>query len=221
MWSSRSHLRVNNKDQCSGTSEDHFIIKRGLEKVDLSRKVPDLEADEGAAGHVLSADLVGALQEQGLAGGHLVENHLLDGRLPAPAETHQQDTRLDLGARKVAEALPCTGEEERQRSQRGNIKESKQMDLGSTFPAVLESSCTEDAAVLFWGSMPCSKTLGNMERAGLWDQSRDQFRLLRSTINREYDLHVTGQKLHLCVIFTKSKITHSKKDECNFTTWTY
>lgn len=108
VWSSPSHLGVNNEDQRSGASEDHFIIKRGLEKVDLSRKVPDLEADEGAAGHVLSADLVGALQEQGLAGGHLVENHLLDGRLPAPAETHQQDTRLDLGAQKVAEAQSCT-----------------------------------------------------------------------------------------------------------------
>lgn len=103
---SRSDLGVDNKNQCSGASEDHFIIKCGLKKVDLSRKIPDLETDEGAAGHILSADLVGALQEQGLAGGHLVENHLLDGRLPTPAETHQQNPRFDLGIQKVAEAQP-------------------------------------------------------------------------------------------------------------------
>jgi len=74
-------LRVDDEDQRSGAPEDHLVVEGGVEEVDLAGEVTDLEADEGAAGHVLSADLVGALQEQGLVGRHLMENHLLDGGL--------------------------------------------------------------------------------------------------------------------------------------------
>lgn len=105
-------LGVNDKDQRSGAPEDHFIIKSGVEKINLARKVPDLEADKGAAGHVFSADLIGALQEQRLAGGHFMEYHLLDGGFPAPTEPHQQNTRFDLWVQGVAEAQTYIWEED-------------------------------------------------------------------------------------------------------------
>lgn len=101
MW---PDLWVDDKDQRSGASEDHFVVEGGVEEVYLTREVPDLEADEGAAGDVLPADLVGALQKQGLIGGHFMENHLLDGGLAAPTQTHQQDPRFDLSVQRVTEA---------------------------------------------------------------------------------------------------------------------
>ena len=58
-------------------------VKSGVEEIDLAGKVPDLEADEGAVGDVLSANLIGALQEESLVGGHLVEHHFLDGGFAA------------------------------------------------------------------------------------------------------------------------------------------
>lgn len=73
------HLGVDNENERSRAPEYHLVVEGGVEEIYLTRKVPDLEADEGAVGHVLSADLIGALQEQGLVGGHLVEDHLLDG----------------------------------------------------------------------------------------------------------------------------------------------
>lgn len=70
------HLSINDKYQGPSSSEDHLVVKSGVEEVDLAWEVPDLEVDERAAGDVILVDLVGALQEQGLIGRHFVENHL-------------------------------------------------------------------------------------------------------------------------------------------------
>ena len=45
-----------------------------------------LELDEGAVADVVFDYFAGALQEEGLIGGQLVEHHLRDGRFSAPAE---------------------------------------------------------------------------------------------------------------------------------------
>lgn len=71
-----SHLSINDKYQSARSLEDHLTVKRGVQEVHLARKVPDLEVDKGAAGDVVLVDFVGALQEQRLVGGHLVENNL-------------------------------------------------------------------------------------------------------------------------------------------------
>lgn len=63
-----SNLSVNDKDQSSGSLEDHLAVKRGVEEVHLARKVPDLEVDKGGAGDVVLVDFVGALEEQRLIG---------------------------------------------------------------------------------------------------------------------------------------------------------
>lgn len=70
------HLSVNDEDQGTRSFEDHLAVEGGVEEVHLTGKVPDLEVDEGAAGNVVLVDFVGALQEQSLVGGHLVENDL-------------------------------------------------------------------------------------------------------------------------------------------------
>lgn len=77
----QKHLWVDHENERSRATEYHLVVEGGVEEIDLSRKVPDLEADEGAVGYILSADLISALQEQSLIGGHLVEDHFLDGRL--------------------------------------------------------------------------------------------------------------------------------------------
>lgn len=97
-------LRVDNKDKRAGSSEDHFVVKGGVEEVNLAWEVPDLEADKGAARDILSANLIGAFQEQGLVGRHFMENHLLDGGLPTPAQAHQQYPWLDLAIQRITEA---------------------------------------------------------------------------------------------------------------------
>lgn len=74
-----SNLSVNDKDQSSGSLEDHLAVKRGVEEVHLARKVPDLEVDKGGAGDVVLVDFVGALEEQRLIGWHLVEYNLFRG----------------------------------------------------------------------------------------------------------------------------------------------
>lgn len=79
------HLRVDDENKRPRAAEDHLVVEGRVEEIDLTRKIPDLEADERAVGHVLSADLISALQEQRLVGGHLVEDHFLDGRLAAAA----------------------------------------------------------------------------------------------------------------------------------------
>lgn len=97
-------LWINDKDQCSSASEDHFVVKSGVKEVNLTRKVPDLETDKGAAGDILSADLISTLQEQSLTGRHLMENHFLDGGLPTPSQAHQQNTRFDHTIHGITEA---------------------------------------------------------------------------------------------------------------------
>lgn len=72
-----SHLSVDDKDQSSGSFEDHLAVKRGVKEVHLTRKVPDLEVDKGGAGDVVLVDFVGALEKERLIWGHLMENHLL------------------------------------------------------------------------------------------------------------------------------------------------
>lgn len=57
------NLSVNDKNQSTGSPEDHLTVKRGVEEVHLAREVPDLEVDKGAAGDVVLVDFVGALQE--------------------------------------------------------------------------------------------------------------------------------------------------------------
>lgn len=101
-------LWVDDKDKSSSASKDHFIVKGGVKEVNLAGEVPDLEADKGAAGDILSADLIGALQEQGLTGGHFMENHLLDGGLPTPPQAHQQYTRFDISIQRITEPQNCT-----------------------------------------------------------------------------------------------------------------
>lgn len=71
------HLCIDDKYQGPGSSENHLVVKGGIKEVDLSRKVPDLKVDEGAAGDVIFVDLVGALQKEGLIGGHLMKDHLI------------------------------------------------------------------------------------------------------------------------------------------------
>lgn len=97
------YLGVDDEDQCSCSPEDHLIVEGRVKKVNLPWEVPDLEVDKGTVGHVFPADLVGALQEQGLARGHLVKDNFLYGRLAAPSETHEQDSGLHLSAEGVAE----------------------------------------------------------------------------------------------------------------------
>lgn len=97
------YLGVDDEYQRSRSPEDHLVVERRVKEVDLPREVPNLEVNEGAVGDVFPADLVGALQEQRLAGGHLVEDHLLNGRLATPPQAHEQDPRLHLGAEGIAE----------------------------------------------------------------------------------------------------------------------
>lgn len=70
------HLSINNKYQCSSSSEDHLIVKGGVEEVHLTRKVPDLEVDKRTARDVILVNLVGALQKQSLIWGHFMKNNL-------------------------------------------------------------------------------------------------------------------------------------------------
>lgn len=70
------YLSIDDKYQSPGSSEDHLIVEGGVEEVDLTWEVPNLEVDKRAAGDVVLVDLVGALQEQGLIGRHFVEHHL-------------------------------------------------------------------------------------------------------------------------------------------------
>lgn len=70
------HLSIDDKYQSPSSSEDHLVVEGGVEEVHLTREVPNLEVDKGAAGDVVLVDLVGALQEQGLIGRHFVEHHL-------------------------------------------------------------------------------------------------------------------------------------------------
>lgn len=70
------HLCVNDEYQSPRASENHLVVKGGVEEVHLTREVPDLEVDKRATGDVVLVDLVGALQEQGLVGRHFVEYHL-------------------------------------------------------------------------------------------------------------------------------------------------
>lgn len=71
-----AHLSIDDKDQRSRSLEDHLAVKRGVEEVHLAGEVPDLEVDKGAAGDVVLVDFVGAFEEQGLVGRHLVEHNL-------------------------------------------------------------------------------------------------------------------------------------------------
>ncbi len=71
------YLCIDDKYQGPSSSENHLIVKGWIKKVHLSREVPDLEIDKGAAGDVIFIDLVGALEKQGLIGGHLMKHHLI------------------------------------------------------------------------------------------------------------------------------------------------
>lgn len=97
------YLGVYDKYQCSCSPEDHLVVKRRVKKVDLSWEVPNLEINKGAVGHVFPADLVGALQEQRLVGGHFVKDHFLNRRLATSSQTHEQDPRLHLSAEGITE----------------------------------------------------------------------------------------------------------------------
>lgn len=70
------HLSVDDKYQSPRPSEDHLVVEGWVEEVNLTREVPNLEVDEGAAGDVVLVDLVGTFKEQGLIGRHFVEHHL-------------------------------------------------------------------------------------------------------------------------------------------------
>lgn len=109
-------LWVDDKNKCSGASENHFIVECWIEEVNLAREIPDLEADKGAAGDLLPADFIGALQKKGLVGRHFMKDHLLNGRLPAPAQAHQQDPRFDFSIQRITEAQHCIS------TDRGTIK---------------------------------------------------------------------------------------------------
>lgn len=71
-----AHLSIDDENKGSCSSENHLVVKRRVKEVHLTRKVPNLEVDKGAAGNVVLVDLVGALQEQGFIGGHFVEHDL-------------------------------------------------------------------------------------------------------------------------------------------------
>jgi len=71
------HLCIDDKYQGPSSSENHLVVKGRIKKIHLSRKVPDLEVDKGTAGDVIFVYLVGALQKEGLIGGHLMKHHLI------------------------------------------------------------------------------------------------------------------------------------------------
>lgn len=101
------HLRIYDKDESPCATEYHLVVECGVEEINLTRKVPDLEADKGTVGNVLSANLIGAFQEQSLIGWHLVENNFLNGRFAAAPQAHEQDPRFHLTAERVTEAQHC------------------------------------------------------------------------------------------------------------------
>lgn len=79
-------LGVDDEDEGAAAAEDHVAVEGGVEEVDLSGEVPDLELDEARVADVVLDDLVGALEEEGLVRGHLVEDDLLDRGFAAPAK---------------------------------------------------------------------------------------------------------------------------------------
>lgn len=70
------YLSINDENQCTGAPENHLVVKSRVEKVHLTRKVPYVKVDEGAARDVVLVDLVGALQKERLIRGHLMKHHL-------------------------------------------------------------------------------------------------------------------------------------------------
>jgi len=102
------HLRVYDKDESPCAAKYHLIVECGVEEINLTRKVPDLEADKGTVGNILSANLIGAFQKESLVGWHLVEHDFLNGRLATSPQAHEQDPRFHLAAERITEPQHCT-----------------------------------------------------------------------------------------------------------------
>ena len=66
-------------DTLTTATKYHLTVKVGVKEVNLTRKVPNLELDKRRVGYFILDNLVCALQKEGFIGGHLVEDHFLDG----------------------------------------------------------------------------------------------------------------------------------------------
>ena len=72
-----SHLRIDDENKSAASAEDNLRIERGIERIDLAGKIPDLELHEGAVGDVVTHDLTRTLQKQSLVRRHLMEDDLM------------------------------------------------------------------------------------------------------------------------------------------------
>ena len=107
-------LRVNDEHDGAAVLQDGLCAVRlpavqdALVEVVEPRHVPDLELHERVVGNELDVQPVGALQEQGFVGRHLLEHHALDARLPGPdaARTHMP-RRLQVSAAPAPTTAPC------------------------------------------------------------------------------------------------------------------
>ncbi len=84
-------LCVHHVDDGATTLKDLLRVESGVKEVNLAGEVPHGELDEGGVADLVLDDLRRAFEEEGLVGGHLVEDNLLDGGLAAAAEAHQED----------------------------------------------------------------------------------------------------------------------------------
>ena len=87
-------LSVDDPDESTAVGEGDLGPNRRGGRVHVPREVPHLKLNERRVGDVIHHQLVGALEEEGLVWGHLVEDHFLNRALPSAPQPHQEHTRL-------------------------------------------------------------------------------------------------------------------------------
>ncbi|KAF3839398.1 hypothetical protein F7725_018115 [Dissostichus mawsoni] len=109
-WSLLRASTIDDKYQSPRSSEDHLVVEGGVEEVHLTREVPNLEVDEGAAGDVVLVDLVGTRSHWETFCGtppdilmhkstHISPRQS-DGQVDMP-KADEQDPRLAVGRRRA------------------------------------------------------------------------------------------------------------------------
>jgi len=71
-------LCIKNKNDGTTRTKDSLGVDALFKKIDLSRKVPDLELDEAVVGDLGFDKLRGALQKKCVVWRHLVKDHFLN-----------------------------------------------------------------------------------------------------------------------------------------------